>query len=162
MIDYLDKTDIVEINLIQQAKLGGMLIGPENVKNPSPLLYLIDAARDDTWAPSLIEKATLYMFHIIKDHVFHDGNNRTGLLASYNFLSRNRVTVIPPHPDDEFDFARGVAICDFNKPEIADFLKKYTSFPEDMCTYCGSAIPSSHGTADALFCQVCHKPRDVA
>ncbi|HLO57038.1 MAG TPA: type II toxin-antitoxin system death-on-curing family toxin [Saprospiraceae bacterium] len=39
--------------------------------------------------PSIEDKAAVYCYNIICDYIFRDGNKRTGLLASLNFLNIN-------------------------------------------------------------------------
>ena len=43
---------------------------------------------DDLW-----QMAAAYMFHIIQNHPFHDGNKRTGVVAALVFLEINGVSV---------------------------------------------------------------------
>jgi death on curing protein len=38
--------------------------------------------------------ASAYLFHIVKNHAFLDGNKRTGLLAALVFLKLNGVNVV--------------------------------------------------------------------
>ncbi|WP_262712777.1 type II toxin-antitoxin system death-on-curing family toxin [Neolewinella litorea] len=39
--------------------------------------------------PTLTDKAAAYMFGIVSNHIFHDGNQRTGLEAASVFLQAN-------------------------------------------------------------------------
>jgi len=39
--------------------------------------------------PTITDKAALYCYNIICNHIFSDGNKRTGLLAALNFLNIN-------------------------------------------------------------------------
>jgi death on curing protein len=41
----------------------------------------------------LYEMSAAYLFHIIQNHPFHDGNKRTGVVAALVFLEINGVSV---------------------------------------------------------------------
>lgn len=43
--------------------------------------------------PSIFDKAAAYLFHIICNHPFVDGNKRTGTMAALTFLRQNRVHI---------------------------------------------------------------------
>src|SRR5213075_956823 len=43
--------------------------------------------------PSLPEQAAAYLFHLVKNHPFVDGNKRVGLAAALTFLGMNGVWV---------------------------------------------------------------------
>jgi death-on-curing protein len=44
--------------------------------------------------PTLFDKAAAYLFHIVKNHPFNDGNKRTGAFVSILFLRMNEVPII--------------------------------------------------------------------
>ena len=66
--------------------------------------------------PSIFDQAAAYMFYIIKDHVFLDGNKRTGLLCAVTFLQWNDIHFEPFDEDAVFDQVISVASGP-NKPE---------------------------------------------
>ncbi|MCB9294915.1 MAG: type II toxin-antitoxin system death-on-curing family toxin [Lewinellaceae bacterium] len=43
--------------------------------------------------PEIYDKAAVYMFNIISNHVFQDGNKRTGLEAALLFLKLNKCSL---------------------------------------------------------------------
>jgi len=92
-MEYLEKDDIVLINNITVEKHGGNFIPPFNFLNEEPLDYLIEIIHDKVFGepmyPEIQDKAGLYMFNIISNHVFQDGNKRTGLATALNFLNLN-------------------------------------------------------------------------
>jgi death-on-curing protein len=49
--------------------------------------------------PDLVEKAAAYLFFIIGNHPFRDGNKRTGLAAALTFLELNGHSVTIPQKD---------------------------------------------------------------
>lgn len=46
----------------------------------------------------LFQMAAAYLFHLVKNHPFLDGNKRTGFLASVVFLRLNGVKIADPDP----------------------------------------------------------------
>lgn len=67
--------------------------GPANLLNESALDYLLDAVRFPVFQtdlfPSIPKKAAALCWHIIRDHIFYDGNKRTGILSAILFLEDN-------------------------------------------------------------------------
>ncbi len=92
-MEYLTKEEIVLINKKTVERHGGNFVPPFNFLNESPLDYLLEAVQaemyDTPLYPELSDKAGLYMFNIISNHVFQDGNKRTGLAAALVFLELN-------------------------------------------------------------------------
>jgi len=73
----------------------------------------------------VFEMAAAYLFNIVKDHPFVDGNKRTGLLAAYVFLKLNgyRLDV------KQLDLAEttlAVASGKLGKAELAVYLREYS------------------------------------
>jgi len=75
---------------------------------------------------SLFEMAAAYLFHIVQNHPFVDGNKRTGAVASLVFLSLNNVEI---DVDEEIleKTVRGVAQGKVDKQAIARFFKEHAS-----------------------------------
>ena len=73
---------------------------------------------------NIFEMSAAYLFHIVKNHPFIDGNKRTGAMAAFVFLKINKLTLVA----DEDQFERiviDVAESKIEKREIAEFLKKH-------------------------------------
>lgn len=70
--------------------------------------------------------AAAYMYHIVMNHPFVDGNKRTGALAAFAFLHLNgwRITATPKAFEDlTLATARG----ELDKPAIAAFFREHTA-----------------------------------
>ena len=93
MMRYLTKEELIFINRKTVSMHGGQYIEPYNFLNESNLDYLIEVVQSEMFGeslyPTLSDKAGLYMFNIIANHIFQDGNKRTGLEASILFLDLN-------------------------------------------------------------------------
>ena len=72
---------------------------------------------------TLYEKGAAYLFHLVKNHPFIDGNKRVGLAVCLVFLALNgkRIRVTD---DALVDLVMGVAKGEIDKPEVAVLLKK--------------------------------------
>ncbi len=90
---YLTKQDIIFINKGTVDRHGGNFVPPLNLLNENPLDYLIEAVEAEMFGaplyPEIHDKAAVYMFNIITNHIFQDGNKRTGLEAALIFLTEN-------------------------------------------------------------------------
>jgi len=108
---YLTKKDIILINKETVKRHGGNFVPPSNILNENPLDYLIEAVEAEMFGeplyPKIYDKAGVYMFNIITNHIFQDGNKRTGLGAALYFLEINK-----PH------FTRGSGVVYENINEI--------------------------------------------
>lgn len=71
---------------------------------------------------SLAEMAAAYLFYIVSNHPFLDGNKRTGLAAGLVFLKLNDVE-IRAGEDELTDLVVGVAAGRVGKAEVAVFLQ---------------------------------------
>ncbi len=73
----------------------------------------------------LFEMAAAYLYHILMDHPFVDGNKRTGTVCALAFLRLNGIQV---QLDNRslVDFVLAVAQGQKNKHQIARFLKQHS------------------------------------
>lgn len=73
----------------------------------------------------LFEMAAAYLFHIIQNHPFIDGNKRTGAVASLVFLSLNGVEI--EADEEEFEkIVLAVVKGSFIKLKLRSFFGKIT------------------------------------
>ncbi len=73
---------------------------------------------------SLPEMAAAYLFHLVKNHPFVDGNKRIGLAAALAFLGLNGLW-LEADPDALADLVVAVASGQADKAELAVFLKRH-------------------------------------
>lgn len=72
---------------------------------------------------SLFAMAAAYLFHIVSNHPFFDGNKRAGLLAAQVFLDVNGVTLA--HDSEAFyELTMGVAEGRIGKAAVAAELER--------------------------------------
>jgi death-on-curing protein len=71
---------------------------------------------------TLSEMAAAYLFHLVQNHAFIDGNKRVGLVAALAFLGLNDVS-IEADPDELIELVLGVAAGKVSKAKVAVFLQ---------------------------------------
>lgn len=95
---YLNRSEILLINQLMIQRFGGEYFKEKNnLLSPNELDYLLSAVRgeisfyDDF---SVFEKSSLLCVRIIQNHIFYDGNKRTGFEASNLFLRVNKYELL--------------------------------------------------------------------
>ncbi len=78
--------------------------------------------------PDLIEMAAAYLFHLVQNHPFVDGNKRAGAVAAGVFLALNGGRL--DAEEDEFaELVLSVASGEFTKSDVAEFFRASVNFP---------------------------------
>ncbi len=70
------------------------------------------------------ETAAAYLFHIVQNHSFVDGNKRTGAVSALVFLDLNGIDIDAPS-GSIYDLTIRVATGQAKKPEIARFFEAH-------------------------------------
>ncbi len=117
---FLNKRMVVVINKMCVEHSGGFA-GPGNNLRDGQHLNFVDTIYineffGQTIYQTIYDQAAAYMFHIIKNHTFQDGNKRTGLACAITFLEYNGVRFAPLPEEPVFEFVMGVAAGE-NEPE---------------------------------------------
>lgn len=90
---YLDKIQIIRLNKATIEEHGGNFMPPHNFLHEENLDYLLEAVQAEMFGeplyPAIHDKAAVYCYNIICNHIFTDGNKRTGLAAALMFLNIN-------------------------------------------------------------------------
>jgi death on curing protein len=71
----------------------------------------------------LFEMAAAYLFHLVQNHPFFDGNKRTGAVAALVFLDFNGIDVDVAE-GSIYELTISVATGHAKKQQIAEFLRK--------------------------------------
>jgi death on curing protein len=102
MIIYLSKKRIIRINQSTIEIHGGNYMLPSNFLHESNLDYLLEAVQAEMFGehlyPNITDKAAVYCYNIICNHIFTDGNKRTGLEAGLIFLELNNMRLCKDLP----------------------------------------------------------------
>lgn len=90
---YLTKQRIIQLNKATVDAHGGNFMPPNNFLHEENLDYLIEAVQAEMFGeplyPTISDKAAVYCYNIICNHIFSDGNKRTGLASALLFLNLN-------------------------------------------------------------------------
>lgn len=76
-------------------------------------------------APYICELAAAYLFGIVKNHPFVDGNKRTGLATADTFLYFNGLTM-EAEQEEIIQFVTMVASGEIDESGAADFFRDHT------------------------------------
>jgi death-on-curing protein len=121
--EFLDVDDVLELHGSQLARYGGA----DGVRDRGLLesaLAQPQATFDGAFVhDGLFAMAAAYLFHIVKNHPFVDGNKRTGLLAALVFLDLNGISIAHGSPS-LYDLTLGVAEGRITKAEAAARLQR--------------------------------------
>ncbi len=96
-MEFLEKTEIIFINKRTIEAHGGNFMPPNNLLKEQPLDYVVEVVEAEMFGEPLYaeihDKAAVYMFNIISNHIFTDGNKRTGLEVALTFLKLNNYRI---------------------------------------------------------------------
>jgi death on curing protein len=74
--------------------------------------------------PSIPEMAAAYLFHLVQNHPFIDGNKRIGLAAAIAFLGLNDLW-LEANEDELSEFVLRVARGDAQKADVSIFVREH-------------------------------------
>ncbi len=121
--DFLTLEEVLDLHALQLARYGG----GEGLRD----LGLLESALAQPRATfggeyvhaSLWEMAAAYLFHIVSNHPFVDGNKRAGLLAALVFLDINGVSLLRGS-ETLYELTLSVASGSTTKAEVAKTLQR--------------------------------------
>jgi len=121
---FLSLDEVLAIHAHQVHRYGGSLGIRDRGLLESALAMPATSFSGEDLHPTLHEKAAAYLFHIVKNHPFVDGNKRVGLAVSLVFLRLNGVRI--QATDDALvglvlDVARGRC----GKADVAVFFRQH-------------------------------------
>lgn len=123
MIDFLGVQDVLGLHADQVALYGG-----EHGVRDIGLLESAVAQPKATFGgeylhKDIFEMAAAYLFHIVQNHPFFDGNKRVGAVAAMVFLDVNGTEIDAPK-GSIYELTMSVATGQAGKMQIAEFFRK--------------------------------------
>lgn len=123
-IDFLRLDDILEIHLDQIGRYGGSAEIRDMGLLESALAMPQATFGGQNLHDDLYAMAAAYLFHIVQNHPFVDGNKRTGAVAAVVFLSLNGLEIDASMHDFE-QLVWLTATGNADKEAIASFLRQH-------------------------------------
>lgn len=123
--EFLSLAEVLEIHKDQIERYGGV----HGIRDMGLLLSAI-AMPSATFGgeflhADIFEMAAAYLFHIVQNHPFLDGNKRTGAVTSLVFLNMNGIEI--DSDEDSFEMTvLATSAGQADKHAIADFFRNRT------------------------------------
>ncbi len=122
MADFLNLEDVLSLHADQVALYGG----DSGVRDPGLLESALAQPRatfgGEFLHKNFFEMAAAYLFHIVRNHPFLDGNKRTGAVAALVFLDLNGVEIDAPK-GSVYEITLSVATGEACKAQVAEFFR---------------------------------------
>jgi death-on-curing protein len=120
---FLTREEVLEIHALQLARYGG----GAGLRDPG-LLESALAQPEATFGGQYVhqdlwEMAAAYLFHLVSNHPFVDGNKRVGLLAALVFLDLNGVS-LTQGSEELYTLTMSVAAGSMQKDAVTAALRR--------------------------------------
>lgn len=126
MFKFLSLTEVLEIQRDQISRYGG-IAGIRDIELLKSALGIPMATYDSEFLHSdVYEMAAAYLYHLVKNHPFLDGNKRVGAVAALVFLLLNGHDFDAPE-DDFAEIVLSVARGEIDKAEVAVFIRRWST-----------------------------------
>lgn len=125
---FLEIDDILEMHRYLVERYGGSQGVRDMGLLESAVAMPAAGFGDEYLHKDLFEMAAAYLFHIVGNHPFVDGNKRTGAAAAGLFLERNGISCDVDEQSFE-DMVLAVARGEADKAAAADFFRKHLASP---------------------------------
>ncbi len=122
---FLGLDEVLEIHRDQIERYGGSLGVRDMGSLESALAMPQGGAGGQYFHADLSEMAAAYLFHIVKNHPFVDGNKRAGAMAAFTFLRLNGLTMKASSSREFENVVLAVAEGKANKAAAAEFFRKH-------------------------------------
>ncbi len=122
---FLSLAEVLEIHRDQVARYGGAS-GIRDIELLKSALGMPPATYGGQFLHTdIYEMAAAYLFHLVKNHPFVDGNKRAGAVAALVFLALNGFYFDAPE-DDFAEMVLAVARGELDKSDVAVFIRRFT------------------------------------
>ncbi len=123
---FLSFAEIIDIHEYQIANFGGVA-GLRDINLLKSALSMPSSTFGGIFLhPTIFEMAAAYLYHLVKNHPFVDGNKRVGAMTAVIFLDLNGIDFNASNKEFT-ELVLQVAQGKVLKSEIAVFLKKHSS-----------------------------------
>ena len=122
---FLDVDDVIEIHAAQIEIFGGSAGMRDRGLLEAAVAQPKTSFGGEFLHGGLFAMAGAYLFHIVENHPFIDGNKRAGMLAALVFLDVNGISIDRPS-EALYELTMGVAEGRVEKPAVAIELERIT------------------------------------
>lgn len=121
---FLSPSEILEIHRDQLARYGGAAGVRDMGLLESACAQPMMTIGENFLHADLYEMGAAYLFHLVGNHPFYDGNKRTGAAAAAVFLLMNDVELNCTE-DELLEVVLAVSQGTMKKPSLAEFLRTH-------------------------------------
>ena len=122
---FLRLSEVLEIHQDQVTRYGGAA-GIRDIELLKSALGMPSATYGGQFLHTdIYEMAAAYLFHLVKNHPFVDGNKRVGAVTALIFLYLNGFDFDAPE-NDLAEMVLAVARGDIDKADVAVFIRRHT------------------------------------
>jgi death-on-curing protein len=122
---FLSLAEVLEIHQDQVKRYGGAS-GIRDMELLKSALGMPKATYGGQFLhTNIFGMAAAYLFHIVKNHPFNDGNKRAGAVVALVFLTLNGFDLDAPE-DDFAEMVLAVARGDLDKADVTVFIRRFT------------------------------------
>lgn len=122
MTKFLTVDQVIEIHDLFLKDHGGL----PGIRDRGLLISAVEMPKASMFGEylhkTIYDKASAYLFHLVQNHPFNDGNKRTGALTTILFLEGNGIKIGFSDRDYE-EFVVRVAQGENSKKDISYFLE---------------------------------------
>ena len=122
---FLGLAEVLEIHRDQLLRYGGAS-GIRDINLLKSSLAMPSATYSGEFLHTdVYEMAASYLFYLVKNHPFIDGNKQVGAVAAFVFLALNGHD-FEPQEDDFAEMVLAVARGEITKAEVAVFIRRWS------------------------------------
>jgi death-on-curing protein len=125
MINFLDQEDILLIHHNQIELYGGQAGIRDQALLESAISQPQITFGEEFLHKDIYEMAAAYLFHLVQDHPFIDGNKRTGIMTAMIFLDFHQIELNCTNDELE-EMVLNLAAGKVSKSEAALFFEKHS------------------------------------
>lgn len=124
-VAFLSLAEVLDIHQDQIGRYGGVP-GTRDLNLLKSALAMPAATCGEAFLHTdIYEMAAAYLFHLVRNHPFIDGNKRVGAMAAIVFLALNGYAFNAP-PGVLYEFVIALARGERKKADVALFLREYS------------------------------------
>jgi death-on-curing protein len=122
---FLTKEDVIELHAGLVERFGGVAGVRDDGLLEAALAQPPMEIFGEVVHPTIYDQAAAYLFHLVQNHSFHDGNKRIGLHACLAFLESNGVTV-SKEQEPWYEFTLSLASGKQTKQDCGNFVREHS------------------------------------